>query len=43
MMKYLEKQKHYKTNVYNIDKKIIQHVKTNWGFTIDLWDYTPPK
>lgn len=43
MMKYLERQKHYKTNVYNIDKKIIQHVKTNWSFTIDSWGYTPPK
>lgn len=43
MLKYLEKQKNYKTNVYAIDKKIIQHVKRNWGFTIDLWKYAPPK
>ncbi len=43
MQKYLEKQKDYKTNVYNIDKKIINHVKKNWNFTIDMWDYKPPK
>jgi hypothetical protein len=43
MLKYLEKQKHYKTNVYNIDKKIIQHIYNNWSFTIDLWKYAPPK
>ena len=43
MLEYLEKQKHYKTNVYNIDKKIIQHVNSNWNFTIDSWGYTPPK
>lgn len=43
MLKYLEKQKDYKTNVYTIDKKIIQHVNSNWSFTIDRWRYTPPK
>ena len=43
MSKYLEKQKHYKTNVYNIDKEIIEHIYNNWSFTIDLWKYTPPK
>ncbi|OGS41335.1 MAG: hypothetical protein A3K77_04495 [Euryarchaeota archaeon RBG_13_31_8] len=43
MSKYLEKQKHYKTNVYDIDKKIIQHIYNNWSFTIDLWKYSPPK
>ncbi len=43
MQKYLEKQKDYKTNVYTIDNKIIQHVQNNWNFTIDLWDYKPPK
>ena len=43
MLKYLDKQKHYKTNVYEIDKKIIDRVKENWSFTIDLWGYTPPK
>ena len=43
MLEYLEKQKHYKTNVYNIDKKIIQHIKSNWNFTIDRWGYVPPK
>lgn len=43
MLKYLEKQKDYKTNVYTIDKKIIQCVYSNWSFTIDRWKYTPPK
>jgi len=42
MQKYLEKQKDYKTNVYKFDKKIIDHVKNNWKFTIELWDYQPP-
>ena len=41
--KYLESKKDYKTNVYNIDKKIIDKVKINWGFTIDMWNYKPPK
>jgi hypothetical protein len=43
MMKYLDSKKDYKVNVYKIDKKIIQHVKDNWSFTIDLWDYKPPE
>jgi hypothetical protein len=43
MQAYLEKQKEYKTNVYQIDKQIINHVYENWKFTIDLWDYKPPK
>ena len=43
MQKYLERQKDYKTNVYKFDKKIIDHVKKNWNFTIELWDYKPPK
>lgn len=41
--KYLESKKDYKTNVYSIDKKIIDKVKKNWGFTIDMWNYKPPK
>jgi hypothetical protein len=41
--KYLEKQSNYKTNVYAMDEKIIQHVNKNWKFTIDRWRYTPPK
>ena len=41
--KYLESKKDYKTNVYRIDKKIIDKVKINWGFTIDMWNYKPPK
>ena len=41
--KYLESKKDYKTNVYSIDKKIIDKVKINWGFTIDMWNYKPPK
>jgi hypothetical protein len=43
MKKYLDKQKDYKTNVYEIDKKIIQRVKENWDFTINRWNYKPPK
>jgi hypothetical protein len=42
MKEYLEKQSDYKTNVYAIDDKIIQHVNKNWKFTIDRWRYTPP-
>jgi hypothetical protein len=43
MMKYLQQHSEYKTNVYTIDEKIIQHVNENWKFTIDHWGYTPPK
>ena len=41
--KYLDSKKDYKTNVYSIDKKIIDKVKNKWSFTIDLWNYKPPK
>jgi hypothetical protein len=41
--KYLESKKDYKTNVYSIDKNIIEKVKKNWNFTIDMWKYKPPK
>ena len=43
MDKYLEMQKDYKVNVYKIDKEILDRVKRNWRFTIDLWGYKPPK
>ena len=43
MKRYLERKKDYKTNVYNIKKGILNHVYDNWKFTIDLWDYKPPK
>jgi len=43
MMKYLERQSEYKTNVYSIDERIVDHVDKNWKFTIDRWRYTPPK
>ncbi len=43
MQKYLDGKKDYKTNVYAIDEEIIQHVKSNWKFTIDLWKYDKPK
>ena len=43
MQKYLEKQKDYKTNIYSIDEKIINHVKNNWDFTINRWGYNIPK
>jgi len=42
MMKYLEKQSKYKTNVYAIDKKIVEYVDKNWKFTIDHWGYSLP-
>jgi hypothetical protein len=41
--KYLESKKDYKTNVYSIDKNIINKVKKNWNFTIEMWNYKPPK
>jgi hypothetical protein len=43
MKKYLEKQAKYKTNVYAIDKNIIDYVDEHWKFTIDRWGYAPPK
>lgn len=43
MMKYLKRQAEYKTNIYSIDKKIIDHVDKHWKFTIDRWRYLPPK
>jgi hypothetical protein len=43
MKKYLDKKKDYKTNVYKIDKKILDRVKENWDFTINLWNYKAPK
>ena len=39
---YLESKKDYKTNVYSIDKNIIDKVKDNWDFTIKMWKYKPP-
>jgi hypothetical protein len=42
MNKYLERKKDYKTNVYKIDDKIINHVKDNWSFTINKWKYNSP-
>jgi hypothetical protein len=43
MKKYLDSKKDYKVNVYKIDKKILQRVKDNWSFTLDLWNYKPPE
>jgi hypothetical protein len=43
MMKYLTRQSEYKTNIYSIDERIVQHVNKNWKFTLDRWRYTPPK
>jgi len=43
MMKYLDRQSEYKTNVYSIDQRIVQHVERNWKLTIDRWRYAPPK
>jgi hypothetical protein len=42
MKKYLDKKKDYKTNVYKIDKAIIQRVAEQWNFTIKKWNYSPP-
>jgi len=42
MQQYLERKKDYKVNVYKIDKNIINHVKKEWKFTIDLWKYKQP-
>ncbi|PNX47918.1 MAG: hypothetical protein BV457_04800 [Thermoplasmata archaeon M9B1D] len=43
MNEYLEQKKDYKTNVYKIDKKIIDKVKKHWRFTIKKWGYKPPE
>ena len=43
MNAYLNKQKDYKTNVYNIDNNIINKIQKEWKFTLDMWDYKPPK
>jgi hypothetical protein len=43
MNEYLEQKKSYKTNVYKIDKKIIDKVKKSWSFTIKKWGYKPPE
>jgi uncharacterized protein (UPF0248 family) len=43
MQKYLDHHAEYKTNVYTIDNKILDHVKINWKFTLDRWGYAPPK
>ena len=43
MKSYLERKKNYKTNVYEIDKKIIDRVTKEWEFTIKKWNYSPPK
>ena len=40
--RYLEDKKDYKTNVYKIDKKVLDHIYKNWRFTIDKWGYNPP-
>jgi hypothetical protein len=43
MNKYLERQAKYKTNVYTIDKTIIDYVYEHWKQEIDGWGYKPPK
>jgi hypothetical protein len=43
MNRYLDSKKEYKTNIYEIDEKIIHHVFKNWKFTINRWNYMPPK
>ena len=43
MKRYLESKRDYKTNIYKIDEKVIQHVSKHWAFTIHRWNYSPPK
>ena len=43
MNKYLISRKDYKTNVYNINEKVIERVNKNWEFTIKRWRYKPPE
>lgn len=43
MRRYLQKKSEYKTNVYRIDEKIVDHVQKNWGSMGDRWGYPPPK
>lgn len=43
MNKYLISKKDYKTNVYNINEKVIERVNKNWEFTIKRWRYKPPE
>lgn len=43
MNKYLERKKDYKTNKYSFEDRIIKRVKKEWNFTIEKWNYNPPK
>jgi len=43
MNAYLEQKKDYKTNVYKIEKKIIDRVSIEWSFTIKKWKYQSPR
>jgi len=43
MRRYLDKQADYKTNIYTLDREVIEKVEKNWGFTIKLWNYNPPE
>jgi uncharacterized protein YozE (UPF0346 family) len=43
MLKYLEQQATYKTNIYTLDETIVKHVDHHWKFAVDRWRYAPPK
>ncbi|MDZ8258126.1 sulfotransferase [Nostoc sp. ChiQUE01b] len=41
--KYIESQKHYIKNQYSLNEETINNVYNAWKFTIDKWQYSPPK
>lgn len=41
--KYIESQKNYKKNKYLLDEKTVDKVYSAWKFTIEKWQYSPPK
>lgn len=40
---YLKTLTHYKKNKISLNKQLIEKIEKNWKFTIDKWDYLPPK
>ena len=41
--KYIDSQSNYETNKYFFDEETIKKVYDAWKFTIDKWQYSPPK
>jgi len=39
MQKYMDSQKNYKTNAYNLSKKIKEIIATKWDICFKKWDY----